>query len=1278
MACANLLRCAFGFTLGLSQLTQAQQSTQAPLEHVKLQLKWTHQFQFAGFYTAVEKGYYRDAGLEVEVIEGRSGVDFIKEVAAGKAEYGIEMPDLLLRRNSGEPVVVIAALFQHSPIALMSLANSSIRSPHDLASRRVMLRQASEADLRAMIISEGLTLDKIKVVEHSFNVESLIRGEVDAMSVYASDFATDLQSRGISFHVMRAIDYGIDFYGDCLFTSERELSKHSKRVRRFREASLRGWEYAMDHPQEIAQLIHDKYAPQKSVAWLQAEAEAMQPLFLHQFVEIGHMNLGRWRHIGDTYVKLGMLPVDYSLEGFLYNPEPAHDNTWPQWLAAIAGVGLLAVSVAAVFLLAFNRKLGSAVRERTVKLRESEGQFRSLVESAPEAIFVQSEGRFVYINPPLIKLLGASRPEDLLGRDCMKHVAPEFHAAIQERIRIQRETGRPVPPMEQEYIRLDGSRLIVETTAVAINYLSRQSHLVFVRDVIERKRAEDALRESEERFRRLSDASLEGIMIHEGGVILDVNLAFARLFGYEHPEEIIGQNGIGFLLTAESSDRILQRINRQEQGPLEVTGLRRDGSVFAAETDSRSIKFRGHDARIVFCRDITEHKRATTLLSARAELADIATRGKLDDLLQSALDKAEMLTGSCIGFFHFVEADQQNLSLQTWSTNTLRNMCTAEGKGRHYPVSEAGVWVDCLRERKPVIHNDYASLKNKKGLPPGHAPVVREAVVPIVRNDCVVCIMGVGNKSSNYTAEDVRLLEDIASIVADQAIRLRAEETQARLATVVEQAVETIVITDAQGMIQYVNPAFEKTTGYSRAEALGQNPRMIKSGKHDAEFYRRMWDTLKQGEVWHGHVINRHKDGRLYEEEATISPVRDAAGKVVNYVAVKYDVTREVQLESQLRQSQKLEAVGQLAGGVAHDFNNILAATMLNLSMLLENENLDVETRAGLKDLEASAERAASLTRQLLMFSRRSVLETKVLDLNELVDNLLKMLGRLLGDHIELVFERSNNLPSVEADVGMLEQVLMNLTVNARDAMPKGGRIGIRTAAAQISDTDVDRNANRRSGRFVCLSVTDTGCGMDEATLARIFEPFFTTKETGKGTGLGLATVDGIVAQHRGWVEVDSRLGQGTVFRVYLPVSPTPVKAAVDRKIEVAPSGSETLLVVEDETAVRQTLVQALRGLGYRVFEASNGQEAMKLWKEHDRSFDLLVTDMIMPEGMTGLELAERIREDKPGMKVIISSGHAAEITNASTLAKASIFYLPKPYKVPLLGKMVRECLDKL
>lgn len=350
---------------------------------------------------------------------------------------------------------------------------------------------------------------------------------------------------------------------------------------------------------------------------------------------------------------------------------------------------------------------------------------------------------------------------------------------------------------------------------------------------------------------------------------------------------------------------------------------------------------------------------------------------------------------------------------------------------------------------------------------------------------------------------------------------------------------------------------------------------------------------------------------------------------------------------------------------------------MMNFGLLRENPNLDQETQEVLAELEKATQRGAGLTRQLLMFSRRSVLEIKVLDLNELVANLLRMLGRLIGEDVDLQFQRKTALPAVEADEGMLEQVLMNLCVNARDAMPHGGHISLSTETIQISKEHTAAHLNRRPGSFVCLSVSDTGCGMDAATLQRVFEPFFTTKEVGKGTGLGLATVHGIVAQHQGWVEVESQPGSGTTFRIFLPASDKSAALAAENVKQPLAKGHETILMVEDDPTVRRFIVQSLRVLGYRVLEAGHAPEALSLWQEHQQEIDLLLSDMVMPGGMTGLELAERLRAEKPELRIILSSGYSSVMAQFPNMSAAGIVFLQKPYPLSLLAQRVRECLDR-
>ena len=522
-------------------------------------------------------------------------------------------------------------------------------------------------------------------------------------------------------------------------------------------------------------------------------------------------------------------------------------------------------------------------------------------------------------------------------------------------------------------------------------------------------------------------------------------------------------------------------------------------------------------------------------------------------------------------------------------------------------------------------------------------------------------------------------IHGIMSILMDVTERKAAEESRARLSMAVEQAGESIVVTDTSGAIRYVNPAFERITGYDRTEVVGRNPRILKSGRQDAAFYRNMWETIGRGEVWRGTFFNRRKDGTLYEEDAVISPVRDPSGQVVNYVGVKRDVTDVRRMEERLRQSQKMEAVGRLAGGVAHDFNNLLTAISGYSDLLLHRLPAYSTLRRDVEEIRRAGDRAAGLTRQLLAFSRRQVLQPKILDLNTVVTTMELMLRRLIGEDIELSTDLSPALGQVKADPGQLEQVIVNLVVNARDAMPDGGRITIGTVDVDLSTSYSNAHPGVRPGPHVLLSVADTGLGMSDETQAHLFEPFFTTKEKGKGTGLGLATVYGIVQQSGGHIRVNSVAGSGATFLIYLPrVEPRGDDVpGTDRSFLPHPSpGTETVLLAEDEEVVRRLAREILIDNGYQVLDAGNGREALLISEAHRGEIHLLLTDVVMPR-LSGRELVERIRPLRPDMRVLYMSGYTDDAILRHGVLEEEVPFLQKPFTAEILARKVREVLDE-
>jgi len=378
-----------------------------------------------------------------------------------------------------------------------------------------------------------------------------------------------------------------------------------------------------------------------------------------------------------------------------------------------------------------------------------------------------------------------------------------------------------------------------------------------------------------------------------------------------------------------------------------------------------------------------------------------------------------------------------------------------------------------------------------------------------------------------------------------------------------------------------------------------------------------------------------------------------------------------------LRQSQKMEAIGQLAGGVAHDFNNILTVIHGHASLLLVDKSMGTSAARSAQQIAQAAERAAGLTRQLLTFSRRQVMQARRLDLNEVVSNMTMMLGRILGEDIALQLNYWPEPAFIQADASMIEQVLLNLVVNARDAMPKGGQLAIKISVTRIGEQQHEYAPDKRSGQYVCLNVSDTGCGIEPENLRHIFEPFFTTKEVGKGTGLGLATVYGIINQHKGWIEVESEIGKGSTFRVFLPEGKeaTSVKEAKSAAHTVR-GGTETILVVEDEVAVRELVCSVLGGRGYKILQAETGVKALEVWQHHKKKIDLLLTDLVMPDHMNGRELAEKLRAERPRLKVIFTSGYSADVVGKDFVLQRGLHYLQKPYDPEKLALTVRDCLD--
>lgn len=606
---------------------------------------------------------------------------------------------------------------------------------------------------------------------------------------------------------------------------------------------------------------------------------------------------------------------------------------------------------------------------------------------------------------------------------------------------------------------------------------------------------------------------------------------------------------------------------------------------------------------------------------------------------------------------------------------------------QHFDFLEHGVtrWLQLLQQGESIGGPVYL-------LPPNERPILEVQgiqsfhLVPIHVRESWWGFIGFDDcREPRAWSHAEREALRLAAQVLSHAIHRERSDAQLRLqSTALSAAANGILITDVQGRIVWVNDAFCRLTGYSPDEVLGKTPAILNSGHHDAAFYRNMWQTILAGHVWQGEVVNRRKDGRLIAEEMTITPVRDPIGKLTHFIAIKQDITERKQLLQQLIHAQKMESIGRLAGGIAHDFNNLLQA-IAGFSAILLSEMVESDPRRlDVMEIDRAAQRAAVLTRQLLTFSRRQKLEMTVLSLNDVVRRAENLLRRLLPENIAINLCLDPALPMLYGDASQIEQVLVNLAINARDAMPDGGRICITTTTVHFTPESIPPIEGARAGRFALLVVEDSGRGMSAEVLERLFEPFFTTKEPGRGTGLGLSVVYGIVRQHEGFIQVLSALGMGTKILVHLPIdfSRDPISSSppptTDRLLSDRAGllgHGEHILVLEDEESVRELSQRVLSNSGYRVTTASTIREARQLLSTPELAFDLIFSDVVLPDG-NGLDLAEQARRDHPQLKVVLTSGYMQERERWSERIAALDGFLPKPYPPPALLRALRVALE--
>jgi len=891
-------------------------------------------------------------------------------------------------------------------------------------------------------------------------------------------------------------------------------------------------------------------------------------------------------------------------------------------------------------------------RKRAEKtLRESEEKYRTILENIEDGYFeVDLAGNFTFFNDAICRMLGYFRDE-MMGMNNRKYTDPENAIKLYQAFNNVYRTGIPVKGFEWEVIRKDGAKRYSEVSISLIRNSKGQpiGFRGIARDTTERKKAEEALALSEERYRTLVEESFDGIFIRKGPKIVFANRRLYEMLGYREGE----LEGLDHWLVYHPEYQALIRERAQARmrgesvpSPYEVKFLRKDGSSFWGEIQPKVIRFLGEPGLQVWARDNSERKRAEETLRVERErfrsLSESAPFG------MAMIDKDGLFKYINPKFKELLGYDLNDIpDGKTW----FRKTCP-DSDYRHQVIS---AWLEDSGSSKPGERMPRVfTVKCKDG------------------SEKIIKFISVKSESG----ETLMTCENITErIRAEEAVR----ESEEYLNVLVNSLHTGIMVVDSETHnIVDVNKHVMDITGSSKEEILGK---VCHQYICPAEIGKCPITDLKQTIDCSEHIIIKANGEQVPILKSVVSVIHKGRQYLiesfVDLTEWKKIEKEMVSLQEQLRHSQKMEAIGRLAGGIAHDFSNLLTVIKGYAELSFPGLDTGDPLRGNIEEILKASERASNLTHKLLTFSRRQILEFKVINLNALLKDLDRMLHRILGEDIKLVYHLAKDIGKVKTDLGQIEQAVLNLAVNARDAMPSGGKLTIETSNVELSEAYAQTHIEVTLGRYVMISVSDSGAGMTPEVRERIFEPFFTTKEKGKGTGLGLSTVYGIVKQSGGNINVYSEPGLGTTFKIYLPRVEEEEDHLQRKDYGISLStGDETILLAEDEQAVRELTARILRERGYQVYEAPDGREALAIAQRHpDRKIHLLLTDVVMP-GMGGKELAEQLKLSTPDIKVLFISGYTDNAIVHHGILEEGINYIQKPFTIGILAKKIRQVLD--
>ena len=909
----------------------------------------------------------------------------------------------------------------------------------------------------------------------------------------------------------------------------------------------------------------------------------------------------------------------------------------------------------------------------------SEERFRTLFESADEALFLMDGDVFLDVNAKCVEMFGLGDRSDIIRRSPLDFSPPRQPDGRESREKASAYISAALQGNAQrfywQHVRKDGSPFDARVSLNALTLHGRTYLQASVQDITASRAAEQALRESEERFRLLSEAAFEGVVITEQGRVVHCNDDLAVMLGYT-PEEMAGRSVADFV-APEDMALVAERQQAEARERYEHQMVRKDGSRFAVEVQGRTIPYLGRKLRLTAIRDISERRRSELTQGAIFRISEAAHAALSLQELYFAIHRivGEMMPARNF-YIALYDAETGILSFPYFVDEYDQTPAPKPlGKGLTEYV---------LRTGRALLATPEVSLdlERRGEIELIGAPSLDWLGVPLVASGKTTGVLVVQTYAEGvrYLERDRDLLEFVSAQIAMAVERKRAEqalrESEERYRQLVDHIHDALIRDDTAGNITFANDQFLALFGRERAQIpqlkiddyVAAEWREVVRERHQRRMRGEAVPTTYEFEGF-------RRDGKRLWLEVDVVPLRDRAGHLIGTQSALRDISERRALEAQLRQAQKMEAVGLLAGGVAHDFNNLLTTILASSELLASGLPDDAPLRDDVEMIRQAAQRAAELTRDLLAFSRRRTLELQAVPLGGLVADFARLASRLVPEDVEVTVQVEAPGAMIQADPGAIEQILMNLATNSRDSMPGGGALRLVVGHGALDEDHCRSYGWGTPGRYVVLTVADTGTGMDEQTQQRIFEPFFTTKPVGRGTGLGMAMVYGLVKQHNGFIHVSSEPGRGTTIRIYFPE----ITAVASPKRATTASetleGHETILLVEDDATLRRTAKRVLEKYGYTVVAATDGFDALNVVQTLATPADLIISDVVMPR-TSGPQLLSALRDAGATSRVLLTSGYAARDVRERTMLETGTPFLAKPWTITELLRKVREVLD--